>query len=289
VTPTRLEESYRFCADLSKREAKNFYYGFLLLPKRPRRSMCALYAFMRHTDDLADGPGAVAEKRQALAAWRRELDRAIETGTFSDWPGHPALVRTVHDHAIPPRLLHDVIDGVEMDLEPAPFPTFRELRTYCYRVASAVGLCCIHIWGYESNDGRAEELAIDYGLALQLTNIIRDVREDAEAGRVYLPMEDLERFGVTDADLARSEPNARLRDLLAFQADRATTYYDRARPLVKCVEPVGRPVLLAIVGLYRAILDEIRKRDYNVLASRVALPRWRKTAIMIGALRGIVR
>jgi phytoene synthase len=245
--------------------------------------MCALYAFLRHTDDLADGAGSAEEKRAALDAWRCDLDRILDGGESRD-PGLPALADTVRRHAIPRRHLHEVIDGVVMDVQPRPFATFEDLYAYCYRVASAVGLCCIHIWGYRSDGGRAEALAEACGIALQLTNILRDVREDAQVGRIYLPQEDLQRFGVSADELAAPRPSDRVRALFAFQGDRAYDYYGKASPLARLVAPVGRPVLGAIVGIYRALLDEIARRDYDVLAGRVALPAWRKTAITLRAL-----
>ena len=280
-----LKVSYRFCADLSRREARNFYYSFLLLPPGRRRSMCALYAFLRHTDDIADGADPPAAKRDALDAWRGDLDAALSGGD-ARWPGLPALADTVGRHGIPRRHLHEVLDGVAMDLDPRPYPTFEDLYSYCYRVASAVGLSCLHIWGYRSEAGRAERLAEACGVALQLTNILRDVREDARAGRVYLPQEDLDRFGVGPASLGAAYPDEPTRRLFEFQAFRAYDYYDRAAPLVGLVAPVGRPVLRAIVGIYRALLDEIARRDYDVLTARVRLPAWRKAAITAGALFG---
>ena len=288
VDPRALRESYRFCASLSRREAKNFYYAFLLLPADRRRSMCALYAYLRHTDDLADEPGPSDQKAQALADWGRALDAAL-AGEIppGSWPGFPALAETIARHAIPPRLLHEVIEGVSMDLEPIGFATFHELTDYCYHVASVVGLCCLCIWGYRSENGEAERLAEHCGLALQLTNIVRDVRDDARTGRIYLPREDLARFGVGPDDLSKSgPPDDRVRELLAFEADRAYQFYEEARRLVPLVDPVGRPVLRAIVGIYRSLLDEIVRRDYNVLDGRISLPAWRKLAIAIRAIAG---
>lgn len=280
-----LRASYRFCGDLSRREAKNFYYSFLLLPPSRRRAMCALYAFMRHTDDLADEPGPAGGKRVALDRWRADLDAALD-GRPDAWPGLAALADAVARHAIPRRHLHEVIDGVAMDVEPSTFATFDDLYEYCYRVASAVGLCCISIWGYRSEGGRAEELAEKCGIALQLTNILRDVKEDARLGRVYLPQEDLERFGVTFEDLKSDTPSANVRDLFAFEGRRAYDFYSDAAPLIRLVAPMGRPVLRAIVGIYRALLDEIARRDYDVLAGRVTLPSWKKAAITIRSLAG---
>jgi 15-cis-phytoene synthase len=278
-----LRASYAFCSDLARREAKNFYYSFLLLPSQQRRSMCALYSFLRHTDDLVDGQGSACEKRSALTRWRLDLDLAL-ADQKAQWPGLPALANSVHLHKIPCVYLYDVLDGVEMDIEPRSFATFNDLYRYCYHVASAVGLSCIHIWGYQQEGGRAEELAEACGIALQLTNILRDVREDSRAGRIYLPQEDLERFGVAPEELAGIHPNDRLRSLFAFEGQRAYNYYEQAAPLVNLIEPIGRPALGAIVGIYRALLDEIARRDYDVLATRVSLPGWRKTAIALRAL-----
>lgn len=280
-----LRSSYRFCAEVSRREARNFYYSFLLLPPERRRSMCALYAFMRRTDDLADEPGPSTEKRVALAAWRIELEQALHGGSAS-WAGFPALADTVCRHQMPARYLHEVIDGVLMDLDPHAYATFDELYGYCYHVASAVGLACLSIWGYDSAGGEAEARAEACGLALQLTNIVRDVREDARNGRVYLPHEDLERFGVTPDELERDRVGEPLRDLLAFEAGRAYAYYEQAAPLERLVAREARPALRAIVGIYRELLDTIAERDYEVLAGRVSVPGWRKAAIALGSLAG---
>jgi phytoene synthase len=245
--------------------------------------MCALYAFMRHTDDLADESGTAAGKTAALDGWRSELDAAL-AGEPPGWPGLLALADTVSRCGIPPLLLHEVIEGVSMDVQPRRYANFNELAYYCYHVASVVGLCCIHIWGYWSDGRRAERLAEACGIALQLTNILRDVREDARNGRVYLPQDEMARFGVDPRELDADRPSQRLRDLLAFEARRAYEYYEQASELVPLVAPVGRPVLLTIVGIYRALLDEITRRDYNVMTTRVAIPTWRKAAIALRAL-----
>ncbi len=284
-----LRESYRFCDTLARREARNFYYSFLLLPPSRRRAMCALYAFMRHTDDLADEPGTAEEKARALADWRRALDAALAgaSDNVDTWPGLPALADTVTRYSIPAKLLHEVIEGVSMDIRPLGFATFDELADYCYHVASVVGLSCLHIWGYRSGGGKAERLAEHCGIALQLTNILRDVRDDARNGRIYLPREDLVRFGVAPEELvADGRPSDRVRDLLAFEGRRAYEYYEEARQLVPLVDPVGRPVLRTIVGIYRALLDEIARRDYNVLDGRISLPPYRKVAIALRAMMG---
>ena len=176
-----------------------------------------------------------------------------------------------------------------MDIQPRGFATFAELADYCYHVASVVGLSCLHIWGYRSEGGQAERLAEHCGLALQLTNILRDVGDDARNGRIYLPDDDLARFGVAPEELAAvGRPSDRLRELLAFEARRAYEYYEDARSLVGLVDPVGRPVLRTIVGIYRALLDEIARRDYQVLDGRMSLPHWRKIAIAL-RVGGLIR
>lgn len=280
-----LRESYDFCRRLARREAKNFYPSFLLLPPDRRRAMCALYAFLRRTDDLADAPGPTGEKAASLVAWREGLDAALD-GRPAAWPGLPALADAVRAYGIPARHLHAVIDGVEMDLEPRPFATFDDLAAYCDRVASAVGLACLHIWGFQPDDGRAEGLAEACGRALQLTNILRDVREDARNGRIYLPEDERARFGVSPEELAGPTLTPAARALFAFQADRAEAFYRQAEPLVELVDPVGRPVLLAIAGVYRALLAEIVRRDHDVLSGRISVPAWRKLAIVARSLAG---
>jgi 15-cis-phytoene synthase len=281
-----VRSSYRFCTALSRREARNFFYAFMLLPRLRRRSMCALYAFLRHTDDLIDQAASPAWKTEAIEAWRLELDAAIE-GRESRWPGLPALADTIARYRIPVELLHEVIEGVSMDIEPRTYATFADLTEYCYCVASVVGLCCLRIWGYDTEDGRADQLAERCGLALQLTNIIRDVRDDACEGRIYLPLEDLESFGVTTGELtATGPPGERLRELLAFQAERAFWYYDEARQLAPLISATGRPVFLAIVGTYRGLLERIVSRHYNVMDERVSLPAWRKAVVVLQAVAG---
>jgi phytoene synthase len=265
---------------VARREAGNFYHAFRVLPTPQRRAMCALYAFMRVTDDLSDGPGDPATKRQPLADWRQRLDRALH-GDYSHRL-HAAFHHTVASHAIPPRYLHDVLDGVEMDLEPVRYATFTELRRYCYRVASAVGLACIHIWGFR--DERAKDYAESAGLAFQLTNILRDLGEDAGRGRVYLPREDLERFGYDEQRLGRGERDAAFHALMRFQVERARGFYDAAWPLVPLLPPAGRAVFLVMLRTYRGLLDAIERRGYDVFSSRVRLSRWHKLFLAVRAL-----
>ena len=273
-----LDASFAYCRWLAKRTAKNFYYSFLTLPRSVRRDMCALYAYMRVCDDLGDETAVSVERRRAsLSAWRADVVRALETGEARH-PVLPALADTVRRRGIPAGPLLDVLDGVEMDLSPVRYETFEALADYCYHVAGAVGLCCIRVWGFEGDE--AADRAIECGLAFQLTNILRDVGEDARIGRVYLPAEDLGRFGCRADDLARGFVDDRFRELMAFETARARDYYRRSEPLAAFVSPDGRRILLAMRRIYGGLLDEIERRGYDVFTRRVTLPRWRKLAIV---------
>jgi phytoene synthase len=196
---------------------------------------------------------------------------------------HPALRHAVAAHGIPREYLEAVLDGVAMDFaSPVRYATFADLYRYCYRVASAVGLACIHVWGY--TDERAKVYAESTGIAFQLTNILRDLGEDAARGRVYLPREDLERFGYTEDRLRRGERDERFRELMRFEVERARRYYDAARPLAALLHPAGRAVLLVMTCTYRGLLDAIEGRDYDVFSSRVRLSTWRKLGLVVQAL-----
>lgn len=275
-----LARSYTFCETLARREAGNFYNGFRVLPRGQRLAMCALYAFMRIADDLSDEPGSVDDKRQHLAGWRAGL-KAARDGKFSH-PIHEALHHTIHTFGVPLRYLEDVIDGVEMDLEPVSYETFAELRVYCYRVASAVGLACIHVWGF--TDDRARGYAEVAGIAFQLTNILRDLGEDAARGRVYLPRDELARFGYDAAELSRGVRDASFHELMLFQVERARGFYREARPLAALLPPPGRAVFLVLSRTYSALLDAIERRDYDVFSSRVSVSRWKKLFLVARAL-----
>ena len=274
-----LQPSYAYCERLARREAGNFFHAFQVLPRAQRRAMCALYAFMRHTDDLADGPGAVEIKRAALKQWRADLYAALAGDDRH--PLHPALRHTLNRFAVPIEHLNDVIDGCETDVEPVRMPDFATLYRYCYRVASAVGLCCIHIWGFR--DDAAKLWAEHGGIALQLTNILRDLPEDTANGRVYLPAEDLDRFGCRPETLGRPTDPA-FRALMWFQVDRARGFYHSAERLTPFLEPPGRAVFQVILRTYRGLLDEIERREFDVFRGRVRLSPWRKAALVLRAL-----
>jgi phytoene synthase len=273
-------ESYAWCERLAARAAGNFYHAFRILPAEQRRAMCAVYSFLRVADDLSDDGGATAQRQRALEGWREALHACLR-GEYRH-PIFPALHHAIDRHAIPVRHFEEVLDGVCMDLEIASYATFRDLYAYCYRVASAVGLACIHVWGFRGAE--AVPAAEAAGVALQLTNILRDVGEDASRGRVYLPREDLDRFGVSDQDLHRGGPDARFRSLMRFQADRAYRYYDAAAPLTAALSRPGRAVFLVILRTYRALLDAIVARDFDVYTRRVTVKRWHKLWLAARAL-----
>jgi phytoene synthase len=279
MTPALLR-SYAYCERLARRQAGNFYHAFCLLPLPQRRAMCALYAFMRVSDDLTDEPGESAAKRAALDAWRRQLDETL-AGRYSH-ALHPAFHHTVATAGIPRPYLLAVLDGVGMDLEPVRYETFADLYGYCYRVASAVGLACIHVWGFTNE--RALKYAEVAGIAFQLTNILRDLGEDAARGRVYLPAEDLRRFGYSAEALRRGERGEPFRALMRFEAERARGYYEAAGPLAELLRPPGRAVFLVMTRTYRALLEAIVRSDYDVLRRRVRLSGWRKLWLVAQAL-----
>ncbi len=263
-----LEQSYRHCRAVARTRAKNFYYSFLLLPREKRDAMCAVYAFMRNADDLSDEPGA---SREPLVRWRAALDRAL-AGDCGGHPALPAFYDTVKRYRIPANYFHEMIDGVSSDLEPRRIETFEELYRYCYQVASVVGMTTIHIFGFD--DPEALRLAEKCGIAFQLTNIIRDVREDLERGRVYIPREDLARFG-----MERIEPGAGFTELMRFEGERALEYYRESEPLVGMVHPSSRRALWALIEIYRRLLEKIETSGYDVLSRRISLTPAQKALI----------
>jgi 15-cis-phytoene synthase len=270
-----LRDSYAHCRRIARRSASSFYYSFLLLPKPKRMAMCALYAFLRRTDDLGDSSDSPADRRIALEAWRGSLVRSMQ-GEYDD-PLLPALSDTIHTFDVPRAHLEAVIDGVEMDLEPRAYETFAQLEQYCHRVASAVGLACLRIWG--STGPGADEPARRCGLAFQLTNILRDLKEDVARNRIYLPREDLERFGYTADDLRAGVRDERFRRLMRFEIERAETFYAEGAELERSLTGDGRRIFGSMVAVYRALLDEIKRLDGDVLSRRVQLSSWKKMRI----------
>lgn len=271
-------------ASLTKKSGSNFYYSFLVLPRRKREAMYALYAFCRTVDDAVDqGGGTPGDQRRILAEWRTELARA-----YTGRPTQPIAVRLAEVvRAFPIRREHleAILDGVEMDIDKRRYATFEELFEYCYRVAAAVGLACIEIFGY--TDAHARDYAVNLGIALQLTNILRDLRPDGERGRIYLPLDELRRFSYPEEDLLRGRHTRPFLELMRFQADRTHAYYRAARAALPRVDR-RRLVAAEIMGvIYRALLREMEARRFRVFDRRVRLSTPRKLALALGVyLRG---
>jgi len=291
---TRIAEAYRFCREIARKQAKNFYYAFVALPEPKRDAICAVYAFMRHADDLSDDESfSVVERQTRLDRWLAAWHEAAEGGG-SDDPVFVALRDAQRRFEIPSQLLEQLVEGTTMDLRRAEtahhrdagsydtYESFDELYRYCYLVASVVGLVCIRIFGY--HDPRAEKLAEETGIAFQLTNILRDVRKDAERGRIYLPLEDLRRFAVTPKQLA-AVPDGRhlaepVRELLQWEARRAEEYYESGKKLLPLIDADSRPALWVLITIYHRLLLKIKGLSYNVFASRVSVPTYEKLAIL---------
>lgn len=264
-----LTASYRECESIARLRARNFYYAFTVLPKAKRRAICAMYAFMRYCDDICDSDAEIGRDKLALLSkWRADLDLAMD-GDY----GQSMILAGFHDAVssfnIPSVYFHDLIDGAQMDLSINRYETFEDLYQYCYRVASVVGLVCIHIFGFK--DPSAMKYAEYCGIAFQMTNILRDIQEDAERNRIYLPMEDLRRFGYTEADLMNGVQDDRFRNLMRFEVARAREYYEKAAPLINLVDITSRSGLAAMIGIYSALLDRIEEKNYAVFDQRIAL------------------
>lgn len=290
-----LNQAYAACRAIARREAKNFYYAFVALPLARRNAICAIYAFMRQADDLADDESFPrAERRRHLNAWLAEW-RAVCQGAASSNPAFIAARDATRRFAIPLHHLDELVAGVSMDLEntddssapatptlPATYVTFADLYRYCYLVASVVGLVSIRIFGYA--DRRAEKLAEETGVAFQLTNILRDVQEDAARNRVYLPLEDLAAHGLSAEALlhrpADAPPTVGERALLAEYARRAENYYRSAEALLPLIDRESRPALWVLVSIYHALLKRIERAHYDVFTRRIRVPAPRKLAIL---------
>lgn len=270
-----LDASYRACRTLVRKANSNFAWTFRVLPLEKRRGMEALYAFARRTDDIGDSREPAATKRAELLRWREAFAEAL-AGTSSD-PLLPAVVDTIGHFNIPPQYFLEVIDGVQRDLAPIVHATFADLREYCYLVASAVGLACVHIWGFKSAAVFAP--AIECGMAFQLTNILRDLHEDAEQGRVYLPAEDLQRCGVTIDDLLHATNPARLAGLLDLEFQRTSDAYERAAETAEHLSPDGQRIFSLMFRTYRGLFEELRRRGVGILSERVSLGWHTKLAI----------
>ena len=265
----------------------SFYYAFLALPRDRREAIIAVWDFCRAVDDTVDDievspgramdAGQVRDARERLARWRAELERCY-TGQPETAAGR-RLQPWIRAHDLSKAPFADLIDGVEMDLDRTEYPTFEALHEYCWRVASTVGLICIEIFGARS--AAAREYAVTLGVALQLTNIIRDVRQDAARGRVYIPGSDLRRFGCASADLDAARPSPAVGALLAYVCARAHDYYRRAHALLPRAERRALVAAQIMAAIYRELLRRVERADHDVFSTRIAVPRARQASIAL--------
>ncbi len=281
MTETDLSRALAFTARIVRQEARNFYWGFMLLPPEKRRAVHALYAFCRLLDDAVDAENASRPPPEAIRERFTRIARGAGAGSDADRMVSRALADAMQRYPISPRHLEWIIDGVLMDMVVARYASFRELQRYLFGVASAVGLACIEVFGYARPEARAYAIAL--GHAMQLTNIMRDVKEDFRRGRVYLPGEDMTRFGVQETALGADNTSAELRRLLAFEAGRARrcfAYAGKLWPLL-AAEAAACPHALALI--YGALLDAMERGGFAVLDRRFRLPGWRKLLLMLRA------
>ena len=293
-TPSQLAMAYSVCAGIARTSAKNFYYGFTVLPRPKREALCAVYAFMRRCDDISDDPSlSLWERRTRLESWLDALHHAY-SGEPTDEPVLLALTDAQRRFQIPLELLDQLAFGTLTDVQeraasergqdasPAPvtvqYQTFEDLQRYCYQVASVVGLVCIKIFGYR--DPSAESLAERCGIAFQLTNIIRDVKEDASLGRVYLPGEDLTKFGISVSELLNAPDQTRLRLVLELEGGRAQEFYRSGHELIPLVDEDSQPALWVLVTIYQRLLEKITQRQYNVFGEKIRLTVAEKLTIL---------
>ncbi len=312
--PLQLETAYGVCRHITRSSARNFYYGFLALPRHKRNALSAVYAFMRHADDLSDDASlSIPERRRKLSEWLDRFHRVVE-GAATDDPVFMALRDAQQKYNIPAELLDRLVQGTAMDLysnipgdplysEPCPtsaevsrhgsaesdqsapnnvhiaYRTFAQLYDYCYHVASVVGLTCIRIFGYR--EPFAEQLAEEVGVAFQLTNILRDIKEDGSLGRVYIPQEDLEQFGIRAEELVSGANRERLRPLLEMEANRAAEFYKAADKLLPLIDEDSQGALWTLVTIYHRLLDRIVESQYDVYSRRVRLSGIEKSGILL--------
>ena len=272
---TTLDLAYKECRSISRREAKNFYYAFLTLPAAQRKAIYVAYAFCRHCDDSVDRVASTQEKLTAL----RELEESLRQ-TYAGYASEPvfaALADVAERFDIPEEYFRQVLAGVESDLVKNRYQDFEELRNYCYQVASVVGLICLQIFGYK--DAEAKEHAVDLGLAMQLTNIARDVKEDLEYDRIYLPEQEMARFGYSEQELRSGLVNDAFIELMRFQTQRAKDYFRSGFRLLPYLPRRSRACPAVLGQLYRKLLGRIEDADYDVLNHRVSLSTGEKVRV----------
>jgi len=273
-----LEESYQRCIEVTKERARNFHFAFTVLPKERYKGICALYAFTRTADDLSDDE---SDPQKALAAsrkWRSAFDQAL-AGEYSH-PILPAVADTMRRYEIPPVYMHELITGTEMDAGVKRYEAWKDTYLYCYRVASVIGMMTIHVFGFSGKE--AIPLAERTGIAFQMTNILRDLKEDAQRDRIYLPLEDLRAHGVTESEMLAAQDTPALRNLVKFEVQRTKEYYQAGRELLPLIAAESRDALGSLVAIYQRLLDEIERREYDVLSTRVSLSKAEKLRLAAG-------
>jgi phytoene synthase len=282
-----LAQSYAFCTQLTRAQARNFYYGLKLLPEPKRSAMFVLYAYMRLVDDIADGDDSrsLRQRGDALDAWSESTHAVLSGQPPTDggaiWP---AFADMIQRYGVPGHVFQEVIAGQRQDLAAPAYQTFEDLRQYCYRVAGVVGLASIHIWGFQGG-AQTESLAIDRGVAFQLTNILRDLREDAGRGRCYLPLSELAAAGCTPADISAGRLPPGFGKFLADQIIRAQSYYQKSAPLDDLISADSRPTLAAMTQIYRGLLAKMAADPLRVMHQRVSLSALAKVRIAWRAAR----
>ena len=274
ATSKELAEAYQHCGRITKAAATSFYYAFKTLPSVKRNAIYATYAFCRISDDIADEEMPLIEKKRLLHELRASL--------FSE-PKEPinvAVTDTITQYDIPADLFEQVVDGVEMDLNIHEYETYDDLRKYCYLVASVPGLICLEIFGYNDHP-KAHKYAVDLGYAMQLTNILRDVKEDADLGRIYIPQSEMQRFGYRKEDLISGIVNQAFRDLMNFQIERARYYFASGVNLLPLLDQDSRTCPAVLIEVYSGILDRIEKYNYDIFSRRISLTTWEKLIIVL--------
>lgn len=287
-----LGPSQNFCEELTRKAAKNFYYGLKLLPEKKREAMYALYAYMRMVDDIADDEDSRTpdDRARDLKQWQELTHSAIamDEQVLKRHVLWPAFAKTVNDYKMPSVLFDDMIAGQTQDLVPAETKTFEDLYLYCYRVAGIVGLASLCVWGVKDgmDEEKAKKMAVDLGLAFQLTNILRDLKEDSHRGRVYLPTSELTEYHVNPKMFKGEESDANFLQLMRFQIGRAEGYYQSSSGLTHCICEDSRPTLIAMIDIYHGILKKISAKPEQVLMKRVSLSTLEKLMIGWKAMRG---
>ena len=272
-----IDEAYERCRAIAKVEARNFYYGFILLDGPRRDGIHAVYAFSRRCDDSVDGDESMEWKRAALVSRRREIDACVRGEVDETDAVLVALADAIQRFQIPRAPFDALIDGVEMDLTTRRYADVESLTGYCDRVAGGVGILSLHVFGF--NDPRAPEHAADLGVAMQIVNILRDVAEDADRDRIYLPQDEMTAHGVSDADISRGQLTPNLASLLGCQATRSRALFARGKRLLPLLDQRSRMCVGTLAGLYESILDEIELRGFDVFRERVSLSGSRKLAL----------